>query len=171
MMRMLETGGMPVLIDEVRGADIDNPRGYYEFEAVKTLKKDSSWVARSCGTAVKMVYLLVYDLPPDVEYRILFMHRKIDEVLASQKVMLDRLGKSSTIPDARMASLFGNHLVKFTAWAKERPNVRVLDVNYNEMVADAAPVALGINRFLGDGLNTEAMARAVEPSLYRNRAK
>ena len=97
---------------QVRGADIDNPRGYYEYEAVKALKQDASWVAQSCGKAVKMVYLLVYDLPPDVEYRILFMHRKIDEVLASQKVMLDRLGKPSTIADAKMAALFRNHLVQ-----------------------------------------------------------
>jgi Sulfotransferase family len=170
MMRMLESGGMPVLIDEVRGADIDNPRGYYEYEAVKALKKDAVWVAQSCGKAVKMVYLLVYDLPPNVEYRILFMHRKIDEVLASQKVMLERLGKSSTVPDARMAALFGNHLVKFNAWAHERPNIQVLDVNYNDMVADPQPIVAGIDRFLGGGLDPEAMVRAVEPGLYRNRA-
>ena len=124
MMRMLEAGGHAGLTDRVRGADVDNPRGYYEYEAVKTLKQDASWVAGSCGKAVKMVYLLVYDLPPDVEYRIIFMHRNIEEMLASQKAMLDRLGKSSTIPDAKMAALFGNHLVKFAAWAKERPNIQ-----------------------------------------------
>jgi hypothetical protein len=170
MMRMLDLGGMPVLIDEVRGADIDNPRGYYEYEPVKALKRDASWVAPACGKAVKMVYLLVYDLPPDIEYCILVMHRKMDEVLASQKVMLDRLGKSSPIDDERMARLFRNHLVKFGAWAKERPNIRVLDVNYNEMVGDPVPIAEGINRFLGGGLDTERMATAVDPSLYRNRA-
>jgi hypothetical protein len=117
-----------------------------------------------------MVYLLVYDLPPDFEYRIVFMHRNIDEVLASQKVMLERLGKSSTVPDAKMATLFRNHLAKFTVWAKERPNVKVLDVNYNEMVAGPAPFVADIDRFLGGGLDTARMAQAVEPALYRNRA-
>jgi hypothetical protein len=170
MMRMLESGGMPVLIDEVRAADIDNPRGYYEYEAVKALKKDVSWVAKSFGKAVKMVYLLVYDLPPGIEYRVLFMQRNLDEVLASQQVMLKRLGKTSTIADEKMATLFRNHLVKFTAWVKERPNIRVLDVNYNEMVADPAPIVAQINRFLGGGLDAQAMAGAVEPGLYRNRA-
>ena len=170
MMRMLELGGMPVLIDEVRAADIDNPRGYYEYEAVKALKNESSWVAASCGKAVKMVYLLVYDLPPGIEYRVLVMHRNIDEVLTSQRVMLERLGKTSTIADEKMAALFRNHLVKFAAWVKERPNIQVMDVNYNEMVADPAPIAAEIDRFLGGGLDIEAMARAVEPSLYRNRA-
>jgi hypothetical protein len=170
MMRMLESGGMPVLIDLVREADVDNPRGYYEYEAVKTLKRDPSWVAQSCGKAVKMVYLLVYDLPPDVEYRILFMHRNLDEVLASQRVMLERLGKPSTIPDEKMATLFRNHLVKFAAWANERPNIQVLDVNYNDMVAEPAPIVAGINDFLGGGLDTGQMSGAVEPGLYRNRA-
>ena len=84
--------------------------------------------------------------------------------------MLERLGKSSTIADEKMAALFRNHLVKFAAWAKERPNIQVLDVNYNDMVADPVPIVAEIDRFLGGGLDTEQMARAVEPSLYRNRA-
>ena len=96
-----------------------------------------------------MVYLLVYDLPPDVEYRILFMHRNLDEVLASQRVMLDRLGKPSPIDDEKMATLFRNHLIKFAAWAKERPNIRVLDVNYNDMVADPAPIVADVNTLFG----------------------
>jgi hypothetical protein len=170
MMSMLESGGIPVLADNVRVADVDNPRGYYEYEPVKALKTDSSWVPQSAGKAVKMVYLLVYDLPPDMEYRILFMHRKMNEVLASQRVMLERLGKPTRVDDGKMARLFDNHLVKFSAWVKERPNIRVLDVDYNKMVANPAPIAVEIGRFLGGGLDTAAMAATVDPSLYRNRA-
>ena len=55
-----------------------------------------------------------------------------------------------------MATLFRNHLVKFAAWVKERPNIQVLDVNYNEMVADPSPIVAEIDRFLGGGLDTEA---------------
>jgi hypothetical protein len=170
MMSMLDAGGIPVLVDNVREADVDNPRGYYEYEPVKALKRDVAWVAQSSGKAVKMVYLLVYDLPPDMEYRILFMHRQIDEVLASQRVMLERLGKPTRVDDGKMARLFENHLVRFTAWVKDRPNIRVLDVDYNKMVADPDPVAAEINQFLGGGLDTAAMAATVDPSLYRNRA-
>jgi hypothetical protein len=170
MMSMLDAGGIPVLVDNVREADVDNPRGYYEYEPVKALKRDVAWVAQSSGKAVKMVYLLVYDLPRDMEYRILFMHRKMDEVLASQRVMLERLGKPTRVDDSKMARLFDNHLVKFSAWAKDRSNIRVLDVNYNNMVAEPAPIAVDIDRFLGGGLDTAAMAATVDPSLYRNRA-
>jgi hypothetical protein len=169
MMRMLEAGGLPVLVDNIREADIDNPRGYYEFEPVKTLKADSSWVANARGQAVKMVYLLLMDLPPDQEYRVLFMRRNLDEVLASQRAMLDRMGKSSPLDDAKMAALFRDGLARFEAWVKDRPNFRLLDVSYNGLVTDATPIVAQVNHFLGGGLDVEAMARVVDPSLYRNR--
>jgi len=170
MMNMLESGGMPVLVDNIRVPDVDNPRGYYEYEPVKSLKRDSSWVAASRGMAVKMVYLLIYDLPPGVDYRVLLMQRNLDEVLASQKAMLERLGKPARVDDARMAALFRNHLVKFADWVKERTNFRILDVDYNALVTDPEPIVDGIGRFLGGGLDLAAMARVVEPGLYRNRS-
>jgi hypothetical protein len=170
MMRMLEAGGMPVLVDNQRAPDLDNPRGYYEFEPVKALKQVNTWVATSCGQAVKMVYLLIYDLPPGVEYRVLFMQRNLDEVLASQRVMLERLGKPARLEDARLAVMFRNHLVRFTDWVKDRSNFKVLDVDYNALVASPEPLAAEVNRFLGGGLEVSAMARTVEPGRYRNRA-
>jgi len=171
MMKMLETGGMEVVVDNVRTADVDNPRGYYEFEPVKQTKNDASWIAPAIGKAVKMVYLLLLDLPPDHEYRVVFMRRNLDEVLASQKAMLDRLGKASPLDDAKMAALFRDQLAKFDAWSKTRPNLKLLDVSYNAAMTDPAPIAAEVNRFLGGGLDVDAMIRTVEPSLYRNRAK
>jgi hypothetical protein len=169
MMKMLEAGGVDVLVDNVREADVDNPRGYYEFEPVKSLKADASWVAPALGKAVKMVYLLLMDLPSDQEYRVLFMRRNLEEVLASQKAMLDRMGKPSPLDDARMAALFRDGLAKFEAWAKDRPNFRLLDVSYNALVTDPAPFLPEVDRFLGGGLDVDAMARVVDPALYRNR--
>ena len=170
MMKMLEAGGLPVLVDNVREADLDNPKGYYEFEPVKALKADSSWVAGARGKAVKMVYLLLMDLPSHQEYRILFMRRNIEEVLASQRAMLDRMGKAAPLEDAKMAALFRDQLAKFDAWVKGRPNFRVLDVSHHGLVTDAPPILAEVDRFLGGGLDVDAMARVVEPTLYRNRA-
>ena len=170
MMKMLEAGGMPVLVDNVREADVDNPRGYYEFEPVKQTKADAGWVADAAGKAVKMVYLLLLDLPPDYDYRVIFMRRTLDEVLASQKAMLERLGKSSPLDDARMAALFRDQLARFDAWVVTRPNFALLDVSYNAMVTDPAPLARQVDQFLGGGLDVDAMTRVVDPSLYRNRS-
>lgn len=170
MMRMLEAGGIPPLIDGVREADIDNPRGYYEFEQAKKVKEDVSWLDGAAGKVVKMVYQLLYDLPTDRQYRVVFMRRKIDEILASQRKMLDRLGKRDDgIPDELMAKMFRSQLEKFFAWAGAQSHLRVLEVPYNEVVADPAPQVEAIDRFLDGGLDLSAMTGVVEPDLYRNR--
>ena len=39
MMQLLEAGGMPLMTDGERAADVDNPRGYYEWEAIKQIGK------------------------------------------------------------------------------------------------------------------------------------
>ena len=95
MMQMLDRGGIPALIDHERGADVDNPRGYYEFEAVKRTKDDSAWVSEAKGKVVKMVSSLLYDLPDTAKYRVVFQRRNFDEMLDSQVKMLKRLGKPS----------------------------------------------------------------------------
>jgi hypothetical protein len=78
MLRMLERGGLPVIVDNLRQADDDNPNGYYEFEAVKRTKEDATWLDDSEGKVVKMVYKLLYDLPKDRSLRVVFMTRKIE---------------------------------------------------------------------------------------------
>ena len=90
MMQMLHAGGIPAVTDNIRLADKDNERGYYELEAVKRTKDDASWLRDAPGKAVKVIYLLLYDLPTDYTYRVIFMNRNLDEVLASQRAMLER---------------------------------------------------------------------------------
>lgn len=170
MMRMLETGGMPVVTDAVREADVDNPRGYYEFEPAKKTRDDPSWLDSAHGKAVKMVYQLLYDLPADRHYRVLFMRREMGEILASQRKMLSRLGRDDGgIPDDKMSALFRSQLSKFEAWAASQSHLAILDVDYNRMVSDPLPLAESVNAFLGGILDPRAMASVVEPDLYRNR--
>jgi hypothetical protein len=171
MMRMLDRGGMPAVTDNVRTADVDNPLGYYEFERVKKIKDDAAWVPEAVGKAVKMVYSLLYHMPPAYQYRVLFMRRKLDEVLASQRKMLNRLGKAgASTSDEKTAQLFRMQLDKFSAWVKEQPNFALLDTDYGQMIENPRPQLEAINQFLGGGLDVEAMCRVVDPSLYRNRA-
>lgn len=171
MMRMLEAGGIPVITDNLRTADDDNPRGYFEFEPAKKTKDDPSWLNAAEGKAVKMIYKLLYDLPDRLEYRVLIMRRNMQEVLASQRKMLDRMGKpTDTIPDEKIGELFDRQMQAFDTWVKQQPNFATLDVDYNQAVADPAPPIEKVNTFLGGGLDTEAMRKVVEPELYRNRA-
>jgi hypothetical protein len=170
MMRMLEAGGMPILTDNVRQADADNPNGYYEFEAVKQLNRDTSWLANAYGKAVKMVYLLLYDLPRNHEYRVILMRRKITEVIASQEAMLLRQGKKSDASDGtKLARLFQSHLQKLDAWIQNQENFSVLSVSYNDIRNNPERMMMDIDQFLGRKLDRQAMAKVFDPSLYRQR--
>jgi len=170
MMRMLEAAGMPVIVDHVRTPDEDNPSGYYEFEPVKHTKEDANWLQGSGGKAVKMVYRLLYDLPKDRFYRVLFMRRNLDEVLASQRVMLERNGPSSDgISDEQMSVIFHKELNAFYDWVANQSHIAMIDVDYNHVQADARRELQRVNEFLGDVLDLEAMVEVVDASLYRNR--
>jgi hypothetical protein len=170
MMQMLSAGGIPALTDEVRAADEDNPRGYLEFERVKRIKQDTSWLDEARGKVVKMVHLLLYDLPPDRPYRVVFMRRNLDEVLASQRKMLERQGKQGAqISEAQLRKVFDDQVKKVTAWMGTQPNVKAIEVVYHELVDDPTSHAMRLNEFLGGSLNVGAMAGAVDPKLYRNR--
>jgi Sulfotransferase domain len=169
MMRMLETGGLPVLTDHVRTPDDDNPNGYYEFEAVKQTKEDPAWLEGSEGKAVKMVYRLLYDLPADRSFKVLFMRRKLEEVLASQRVMLDRHGMADSVNEEQMEALFRSEIDAFYHWADKQSHLELVDVNYNQMQADPKAEVARVNRFLGGALDEDAMVAVVDQTLYRNR--
>ncbi len=172
MMKMLEAGGMALIIDGIRTADEDNPKGYYEFERVKQLDKgDVAWVAEAQGKAVKVISALLEYLPPDYEYKVLFMNRKMPEVLASQRKMLARRGEKSEISDEKLAQLLRKHVQQVKRWLTQQPNFEMLDLDYNAMLLDPEPWAEKVNAFLGGGLDVQAMVEVVDPNLYRNRAK
>lgn len=173
VMKMLEAGGISPLTDNIRAADDDNPRGYYEFERAKKLKEgDYAWLPEAQGKVVKVIGALLVELPPDYKYRVLFMRRKIDEVLASQSKMLERRGEEKKIDDDTMAVLFQKHVKQVEEWMAKQSNLRYIDVDYNAMLEDPLPQIKQINRFLGGELDdaaVAAMAAVVDPDLYRQR--
>jgi hypothetical protein len=171
MMRMLAVGGLPPLTDEIRSADSDNPEGYYEFERVKQLDKgDTAWLPEARGKVVKVISALLRHLPAGYDYRILFMRRSTEEILASQTKMLLRRGEPvDRVSDKELAALYEKHLQQVYAWLESQPNVAVLDVCYNRLVEQPKLELVAVNRFLGGNLDVEKMSRVVDPRLYRNR--
>jgi hypothetical protein len=171
MMKMLEAGGMPVLTDNIRTPDQDNPKGYYEFERVKQIEADQTWLPEAQGKAVKMIAALLKHMPPDYAYRVVFMRRNFEEILASQRQMLIRRGENAdAIPDERMAELFRKHVAQIEAWLANQSNISVLYIHYSDVLADPLQAAEKLNQFLGGVLDVKQMAAAVDPSLYRQRA-
>lgn len=168
MMQMLDRGGVPVVTDHVRTADTDNPHGYYEYEQVKKIEHDKSWLPATRGKSFKMVSQLLYHLPPGEAYRVIFMERDLDEVLDSQEKMLERLGQR-VAPRGPMRRAFTLHLDRLYEWLAQQSNLALLRVRYDALVQRSREEAGRVCHFLGRKLDVEAMMKAVDPSLYRNR--
>jgi hypothetical protein len=168
MCQMLDAGGVEVVTDCIRTADTDNPRGYYELEKVKKIKTDASWLAETRGKAFKMVSMLLYNLPVNERYRVIFMERDLDEVLVSQEKMLERLGRTIA-PRDRIRQDFIAHLARLKSWLAEQPHIAVLRVDYKALIERPAEMAQLINEFVGGRADVCRMAASVDPSLYRNR--
>lgn len=171
MMRMLDAGGMEVVVDNIRKPDQDNPAGYYEFEKVKKIKDDSTYLDSIYGKVVKMVSMLLYSLPSDKPYKVIFMKRDLTEILISQKIMLERKRAKDAKSDEEMAGCFIKHLNEIEKWLGEQTNMNVLYVNYNDIIENPVKNARLVNEFLEYNLNIEKMAKAVDKSLYRNRKR
>lgn len=169
MMRMLQSGGMEVVTDNIRKADEDNPEGYYEFEKVKEIKEDASWLDGVEGKVVKMASTLLYDLPSDRKYGLIFMKRNMEEILLSQRKMLERKGSEDNIDDEEMRRLFSNHLEEIERWLSEQKNMEILYMDYNDMLRNPQENVSILNRFLDNRLDAGRMIKVVDDSLYRNR--
>jgi hypothetical protein len=172
MMQMLTASGVPPLTDQLRTPDENNPRGYFEFEAVKQLRSDRSWLTNARGKSVKIIHLLLSELPTDgtLNFRVILMRRAIEEVLASQRRMLARDGKpATTISDEQLGRIFLSQMAKAEQQMAGSPAFRVLQVEHHALLTDPAPIAEQINQFLGGDLNVAKMISAVDPSLYRER--
>lgn len=172
-MKMLDEGGMRQIIDGIRTADVDNPKGYYEDERVKDLHKipDKGWVKDGRGKALKVISFLIKDLPDENDYKIIFMRRHLDEVLASQNKMLEHREESNETPDDKMKEIYQDHLKQVLSLMERRPNMDVLFVDYRNVLEDPEGNARKIHDFLGMNLDVEKMAAVADPNLYRNRAE
>jgi hypothetical protein len=168
MMQMLDRGGLAVVTDNIRAADTDNPRGYYELEQVKRIKKDVSWLPATRGKAFKMVSQLLYELPASERYRVIFMERDLDEMILSQEKMLARLSKPAA-PSAVIRDHFTKHLSKLREWLAGQSNLQVIYIRYSDLVEHPEIESARISEFLGGKVDAARMATSVDASLYRNR--
>ena len=170
-MKMLEAGGLSVVTDGLRTADEDNPKGYYEDERVKDLHQagDKTWLRESRGRVIKIISFLLKSLPADNNYQVLFMHRNLKEIVASQNKMLARRGEKNDTADERAIALLDEQ-VKDARFFLRRPQFEVLELNYRETLDRPRPLALKMAEFVGRPLDVDKMTQVVDVQLYRNRS-
>jgi hypothetical protein len=167
MMQMLKAGGMELLTDHIRENDDNNPKGYMEYEAVKSIGKDNSWLINAEGKVVKIISHLLQYLPDTFTYKIIFMQRDLVEILQSQQKMLKK--DTATFPMG-LADTFKKQLLKTESWLNGQPNMEVLYVNYKDIVEQPEEQSENVNSFLGTELDTKNMALAIDKQLYRNKS-
>lgn len=170
MMKMLAEGGLEIISDALRIADDDNPNGYFEFEPVKQLRQhQNAWLANAGGKAVKVISSLLEYLPNNYSYKIIFMERDLNEVLASQQKMLQHRQETSALTDAEMRAQFEQHLSAIKYWLARQPNMETTYVSYNTMLAQPESLINQVTEFIGIPLHTQKMLSVPSQSLYRNR--
>ena len=172
MMKILAEAGVPILTDALRRADKDNPNGYYELEAVKQMAAgELAWLAGAGGQAVKVISSLLEYLPAQYTYKIIFMEREIQEILASQRKMLERRKEKSEVDDTQIAEQFRKHLSLIKPWLARQPNMEVLYISYNSLMLNPEPSCRRVIDFIAcEPHHLERMLSVPNGELYRNRA-
>jgi hypothetical protein len=167
---MLAAGGVSVISDGSRDADEDNPRGYFEFEPVRNLLKDSQWLLDKRGKAVKIIAPLLAGLPPALACRVILIERDLEEVLDSQERMLVRRNQPLAATPERRSLLKGEYervLGRAKAMLIARPGTQLLVIEHGDVISDPFVTAEKVNRFLGGGIDVAKMAAAIDPTLHR----
>lgn len=168
MMQMLKAGGADLLVDDLRKNDDNNPKGYMEYEPVKKLLTDNSWLKDQNGKTIKIILQLLTALDMSCDYKIIMMDRDLEEILKSQQKML---GKKEETLNLKLMTTFEQQKEKINGWLAGKPNIQVLYVKYTDVIDNPKAEAHRINLFLSETLDEGKMLEAVDEQLYRNRKK
>ncbi len=169
MMQILQAAGIPLLVDNVRQSDVNNPRGYFEYQAVKNLKNDNQWLKYAKGKAVKIISHLLYHLPAEFQYKVIFMNRNLDEIIASQNRMLKNVGKVSEIDDDTLKRHYAAHLFDIGRWLPHQKNMQVRQINFHHLFEKPQTELAILSDFLNITFNTEQIQQVIQPELYRTK--
>ncbi len=166
IMQILEAGGMPIATDKKREPDENNPKGYLEIESViNKLKDNPDFVFNFKGKVLKVIAYGLQFLPHG-NYYVIYVERNIEEILDSMEKMMG--SKDEEREDTKKAFIKLNDKTK--AEIIEREDIKVLFVNYNEILSSPKEHLNEIFRFLQDkNLDLEKMMKVVDNRLYRQR--
>jgi tetratricopeptide (TPR) repeat protein len=172
MMQMLDAGGMSIVSDGQRAADDDNPRGYYEWEEIKQIAKkpellDGDDMDRR---AIKCLSMLIARMPAHHRYKVIFMMRPIEEVVASQAKMIEhRESEGAQLDTHELMRGLTSHRDDTLRWLSAASHMEVLEVDYPALVTSPQDVLPRIADFLGAELLPcpDRMLSVIDPELYR----
>jgi predicted AlkP superfamily phosphohydrolase/phosphomutase/tetratricopeptide (TPR) repeat protein len=171
MMQLLRAGGMELMHDGKRTADEDNEEGYWEWEEIKSLKKNPRVIEQAAGKVIKIISALLPHLPPKHRYKILFMNRPVAQVVASQWKMLEHHGQQPKSEQAHLIATQETHVAQLLATLRQSPRIELLEVDFPDLVANPLAWLPRLRTFLGGALtgDPETLAAVVKPDLLHHR--
>lgn len=166
MMQILEAGGLSIMRDDLRPADESNPRGYFEWQEIKKLPANPSVIEQAQGRVTKIISMLLPSLPRKHRFRVIFMNRAIDDVVASQRKMRTRVAGQK--PDVAVPSRerMSGQRERMLDLLRRTPTVELLEIDYDELLASPLPVLERVADFARvDRDNLDRMLGVIDPSL------
>ncbi len=175
MMQILRSAGMDVRTDGCRAADVDNPEGYYEWEAIKEIGHRPELLDEEGldEKALKVISMLLPSLPRHHHYKVVFMTRPCEQIVASQRKMVQRLGTDGArLSDDELRQRLESHRAEIFAWLDRADNFDVLTIDYPQLVSDPQAVVHPLVTFLGHDKITDPanITATIRPELHRQQS-
>lgn len=172
MMQMLKTAGIPILSDVIRQADSNNPKGYFELEAIKKLEKENNCLLGAQGKAVKVISHLLKFLPVTHHYKIILMTRNLSDIIQSQNRMLQQLGKEEgSLNEDVLIKIYQHHLSDIKNWLVQQHNMQTIEIVYEELLREPELSIKRIIAHLEMDSDMKTMIRVIDQSLNHSANK
>jgi len=168
MMQILQSMGIKLFIDKHRAPDQSNPKGYFEHELVKTIERNNFWIKDAKGKAIKIVSPLLMYLPVNINYKIIFMNRLLDEIIQSQERMLSERGKeNNTINSEVLKQIFIKDLNLSRKWIAKQSQSKYLEISHSKLLENPKPELEKIKTFLDIPIDLRSTIKVIDKKLYQ----
>lgn len=167
MMQLCSAANDSIMSDSIREVDENNPNGYFEYESVKGIVKNNSFLKEAEGKTIKIVAPLITFIDLSLSYRVIFMIRDLAEVLQSQEKML---GKDQKDQQEKLKMIYRMHLEKSKRFL-ESNHIPFLEVNHRDLFTNPEKTLKELIHFCQWDVTVDALKKVIDQSLYRNRTK
>lgn len=165
MMQLFKAANVDIATDAIRTEDDNNPKGYYELEAVKGIVKNNAFLKDLDGKTIKIVAPLVTFIDLSLEYRVVFMIRDLDEVVQSQEKMV---GKDQQDQKEKFKTMYAMHIEKSRQFLNSH-NIPFIEIQHRELLQNPELSLKRLIDFCGWETPLEELKSVIDHSLYRNR--
>lgn len=169
MCQILEAGGLEIITDNIRKADEDNPKGYFEDERVKQLDQNNSWLKDlKENQVIKILYHCLKHLPTN-KYKVIFMLRDVHQIAKSQQKMIENKREHLHFSTDKVRKIFNRELQNIEKWMQDQPHLKVLFIQHSKIINNPSKEIEEICTFLNKDLDQTKMSSVIDKSLYRQK--